>query len=258
MKINKIFVTGGSQCIGGGFNWKKVIDVYKNNLNIDIQNRFDITYPGIVGKYFNCDVIYEGEFGGSVNRLIKKTYDYIFNNDVKDTLFIIEIPPGWRDEFYSVELKRNVNMTIGNILSADDETDMACGNNIEDLHKIHKDITNYFYNFVEYDIDRKKWMYSVMGLLSYFKLNKINYILIDSGDFEWFLKNNNLTQDEYNFLWFHNNSGIKNNNAMNNWINEKGLTIKVETNGLSNDEHMGIKGHQLVAEEIIKYINEKN
>ena len=31
---------------------------------------------------------------------------------------------------------------------------------------------------------------------------------------------------------------------------------KKETNGLSNDEHMGIKGHQLVAEKIIKYVEE--
>jgi hypothetical protein len=249
MKINKIFVTGGSHCIGGGFNWNKTIEIYES-LGINVGSRFDVTYPKIVGNYFNCDVIFEGEFGGSVNRMINKTYDYIFNNDTKDTLFILEIPPGWRDEFYSVELNRYVNMTIGNILSPDDETDVACGNNVNDLHRIHKDVTNYFYKFVDYDKDRKKWMNGIMGLLSYLKLNNLKYILIDSGDFQTYIRVNNLNESDYNFLWF------DNGNAMNNWINEKSLTIKKETNGLSNDEHMGIKGHQLVAEKIIKYVEE--
>jgi hypothetical protein len=249
MKINKIFVTGGSHCIGGGFNWNKTIEIYKS-LGINVGSRFDVTYPKIVGNYFNCDVIFEGEFGGSVNRMINKTYDHIFNNDTKDTIFILEIPPGWRDEFYSVELNRYVNMTIGNILSPDDETDVACGNNVNDLHRIHKDVTNYFYKFVDYDKDRKKWMNGIMGLLSYLKLNNLKYILIDSGDFQTYIRVNNLNESDYNFLWF------DNGNAMNNWINEKSLTIKKETNGLSNDEHMGIKGHQLVAEKIIKYVEE--
>lgn len=249
MKINKIFVTGGSHCIGGGFNWTKTIEIYES-LGINIDSRFDVTYPKIVGNYFNCDVIFEGDFGGSVNRMINKTYDYIFNNDTKDTLFILEIPPGWRDEFYSVELNRYVNMTIGNILSPDDETDVACGNNVNDLHRIHKDVTNYFYKFVDYDKDRKKWMNGIMGLLSYLKLNNLKYILIDSGDFQTYIRVNNLNEGDYNFLWF------DNGNAMNNWINDKSLTIKKETNGLSNDEHMGIKGHQLVAKKIIKYVEE--
>jgi len=247
--MNKIFVTGGSHCIGGGFNWDHVINFYRDN-GYNINNRYDITYPKLVAEKFNCEVIFEGDFGGSVTRLINKTYDFIFNNDVKDTLFIIEMPPGWRDEFYSIDLNRNVNMTIGNILSPDDETDVACGHDVKDLHKIHKDISNYFYKFIDYEKEKKKWMNGIMGLLSYFKLNNLDYILIDSGDFQSYLRNYNLKEDDYNFLWF------DNGNAMNNWINEKKLTIKHETNGLSYDEHLGIEGHKLVAEKIINYVKE--
>ena len=43
---------------------------------------------------------------------------------------------------------------------------------------------------------------------------------------------------------------------MHNWINDEKLTIKLETNGEANDEHLGIKGHKLVADKIINYINE--
>jgi hypothetical protein len=248
--ISKIFVSGGSQCIGGGFNLKDVVDVYRTEMNINIENRFDITYPKLVGNYFNSDVIFEGEFGGSINRMIRKTYEYIFNNNVADTLFILEVPPGWRDEFYSNELNRNVNMTIGNILSPDDNTDAANGNDVKDLHKIHKDITNYFYNFIDYEIDKRKWMYSLIGLLSYFQLHKLKYIVMDNGDLQQFLKSQNKSEDDYNLLWF------DKGNSLNNWINENGLTIKLETNNKSNDEHLSIKGHQMVAEKIINYVKE--
>jgi hypothetical protein len=248
--ISKIFVSGGSHCIGGGFNWENVVDVYRTEMNINIENGFDITYPKLLGNYFNSDVIFEGEFGGSINRMIRKTYEYIFNNNVADTLFILEVPPGWRDEFYSNELNRNVNMTIGNILSPDDNTDVANGNDVKDLHKIHKDITNYFYNFIDYEIDKRKWMYSLIGLLSYFQLHKLKYIVMDNGDLQQFLKSQNKSEDDYNLLWF------DKGNSLNNWINENGLTIKLETNNKSNDEHLSIKGHQMVAEKIINYVKE--
>jgi hypothetical protein len=248
--ISKIFVSGGSHCIGGGFNWEDVVNVYRTEMNINIKNRFDITYPKLVSNYFNCDVIFEGEFGGSINRMIRKTYEYIFNNDVTNILFILEVPPGWRDEFYSNELNRNVNMTIGNILSPDDNTDVANGNDIKDLHIIHKNITNYFYNFIDYEIDKRKWMYSLVGLFSYFKLHKLKYIVIDNGDFQQFLKFQNKSEDDYNLMWF------DKGNTLHNWINENKLTIKLETNNKSNDEHLGIKGHQMVAEKIINYVKE--
>lgn len=249
MKINKIFVSGGSHCIGGGFNWESVLNIYQKNGYV-INNRFDVTYPKLVANHFNCDVIFEGDFGGSINRMIRKTYEYIFNNETSETLFIFEIPPGWRDEFYSIKLKRYVNMTIGNILSPDDESDVAGGNDPNDIKLIHKNISDYFYNFVDYDIDIKKWMFELVGLFSYLRLKTISYIIIDNGDFQNFLRLNNKPEDEYNFLWFNNG------NAMHNWINDEKLTIKLETKGESNDEHLGMKGHQLVADKIIKYVKE--
>lgn len=249
MKINKLFVSGGSHCIGGGFNWDEVIKLYQDDGYI-ISNRFDVTYPKLIGNHFGLDVIFEGEFGGSINKMIKKTYEYILNNDSSEILIILEVPPGWRDEFYSNDLKRFVNITIGNVLSPDDNTEVANGYDVNDLHKIHEDIKNYFTAFVDYDVEKKKWMFNLFGLISYFKLNNIKYILIDNGYFQQFLKTYKIPETDYNFLWF------DNGNAMNNWINEKQLTIKVETNYKSNDEHLGIKGHKLVADKIINYINE--
>jgi hypothetical protein len=251
MNLKRIYINGGSQCIGAGFIWKEVQEIYKSK-NIEIVNHLDFAYPSILGRMLNVDVIIDGSPGGSINRMIRKTYDFLFQNDVSNTLIILEVPPGWRDEFYSLELGRYVNMTIGNILSPDDNTEVACGHNRKDLHKIHKDITNYFYNFVNDKIELDKNMINLMGLLSYLKLNKINYLLIDTGDFHYFLQRNKQPFD-YNFIWFNDQTF-----PMWDWINKNKLKIVDETNGLSNDEHMGIEGNQLVAEKLFKIINNEN
>lgn len=117
--FNKIYVNGGSQCIAAGFIWNNVKDVYKEN-GVVINNHLEFSYPYILSEKLNVELVNEGSPGGSISRMIRKTYDYIFNNDVSNTLFILEVPPGWREEYFSLELNRYVNMTIGNILSAED------------------------------------------------------------------------------------------------------------------------------------------
>ena len=102
-KIKRIYVVGGSQCIGGGFMHDSVKKVYKENFNIDIKNHLDFAYPNILAKKLGVYITNEGESGGSITRLIRKTYEYIIHNkkNINETLFIFEIPPGWRDEYYS-------------------------------------------------------------------------------------------------------------------------------------------------------------
>jgi hypothetical protein len=117
--IKKIYVCGGSQCIGAGFIWKDVKKIYKEQHNIDINNHLDFAYPNILAKKLGVDIINEGAPGGSVTRMLRKTYDYLLENysTIKETLVILEIPPGWREELNSIDLGRTINMTVGNILS---------------------------------------------------------------------------------------------------------------------------------------------
>ena len=198
------------------------------------------------------EIINEGAPGGSINRMIRKTYEYIIKNkrSLKETLFIFEIPPGWRDEYYSNELKRYVNMTIGNICSPSDQTDAANGNDPNDIYRIHKDISNFFYGFVDDELHKTKTMLSLLGLMSYIKFNKLNYILNDTGDFDTFLYRNNLDRN-YNFIWF----SEKFEYPMWQWATEKKLLVKHETNGLSNDEHMGIEANELMATKLYNFLN---
>jgi hypothetical protein len=253
--IKKIYVSGGSQCIAGGFMHDDVKKIYKEKFNIDIKNHLDFAYPNILAKKLDVDIVNEGAPGGSITRMMRKTYEYIIKNkkDINETLFIFEIPPGWRDEYYSNLLKRHINMTIGNINTPDDETEMLNGHNPKDLNKIHKDITNFFYNFIDDELHNTKMMMSLLGFMSFIKLNNLNYILNDTGDFENFLSINNLEKN-YNFLWFGDNFKC----PMCEWYGQQRLTIKDETNGLSKDDHMGIKANELVAEKLYIMLNNIN
>ena len=56
MDIKKIYISGGSQCIGGGFNWPEVKKVYKEVFNLEIENHLDVAYPTIVGKIGIIDI----------------------------------------------------------------------------------------------------------------------------------------------------------------------------------------------------------
>ena len=225
MSFNSIYVNGSSFSCGNGLDLIEIKKIYKEKLNIEIQNHIDFSYPNIIATNFKTKIINEAVPGGSLNRLIRKTYQFIFDkkNISKNTLFILELPPMWRDEFYSNKLDRLVNITWGTIKHPDtDLTNIRNGYDVSDILAIHKDLENYFKNFIDIDFEEKKSMKNMLGLLSYLIVNDLNYILIDCSGFDDFLKKNSL-KDDYNFLWF-------DNKKMHHWIDDNKLRISDELN----------------------------
>lgn len=252
MKFNKIYANGCSFTCAGGLNWPECQKIYKNYLNIDIINHMDFAYPNILSKKLGVDIINESVCGGSINRMVRTTYQYIFKNknDLKNTLFILEVPPSWRDEFYSNILNRTINITPNSINNKNDRTDVANGYDINDMDKIYKQIKEYFFNFVDIDYDMFKFTTNLFGLLSYIKMNNWNYLLLDCGTFNNFIKHNNLDND-YNYVWI---EGM----PLCEWISLKDISIKHETNGKFIDGHSGIYGNHKIAEHLYYIVtNEK-
>lgn len=251
MEFNKIYVNGCSFSCGGGFNWDDVKQIYKSHLNIEILNHSDVSYPKLIAQELGFNLINHAILGGSSNRLVRTTYQYIFENinTLNNTLFLLEIPPFWRDELYSNELNRLINLTISSVHSYSDNTDYANGHDIKDLRKIHGNLTNYFYNFVDLTFEKNKMMSHLFGLISYMKLSNIKFKLIDNGDFYNFYERNNIMIDENDFVWF-------NKRPLCHYMNENEILIKHETDGLSRDEHLGIEGNKIVANKIIEHLYE--
>ena len=87
---------------------------------------------------------------------------YYFENSLKkniskNTLFILELPPMWRDEFYSNKLDRFINITWGTIKNpTKDLTNIRNGYDVSDILKIYDDLTDCFDNFINVDLETKK------------------------------------------------------------------------------------------------------
>jgi hypothetical protein len=237
MYFDKIYVNGCSFSCAGGLNWEEVKFQYKNKLNILIDNHLDFAYPTIVAKELNIPITNESAQGGSLNRLIRMTYEYIYKNDVSKTLFILELPPMWRDELYSFRLNRLMNITWGVIKNPNtDKTEIANGYNSKDINYVYRDIINYFDNFVNIDFETDNSMNNLLGLLSK---------LLDCCDFESFLKTHNLKKD-YDFVKFDGKS-------INNWFKDEKLSINDEL-GINIDNHLGIEGNKIAANILLKNI----
>lgn len=253
-KIKNIYVNGCSFSCSGGMHWNDVRTYYKNILNIDItdDNVNDYGYANIIANKFNLKLINESIPGGSTNRLIRKTYEYIYNypNELGETIFILELPPGWRDEFYSNVLDRTINITGGLIYSPNtDLTEIANGHSPNDVKKFYNEFMNYFNNFLNLSFEETKTCNNLVGMLSFIKSKNLKYILIDGIGFEKFLKNKNTSIDEYNFCKFENQF------LMHRWFEKRKLTISDEL-GVQIDGHAGILGNEKISEIVIKYINE--
>lgn len=250
MNYNNIYSCGSSFSCGGGLNLPTVKTLYDTLHNIQINDAISNSYPNIICKINNLTIVNESIPGGSVNRMIRKVYDYLHNNQsqVKSTLFLLEIPPCWRDEFYSNTLDKMINVTWGFLKNDNDDTFESNGYTKEETSIIKNDIKNYFTKFINIDVEIKKTMNNILGLLSYFKLNNIQYAIVNGFEFYSFLLKNNLDVN-YNFYWINNIiepiniSFIKNN-----------LTITHELEKKYIDNHLGYFGNQYIANDLNNHI----
>lgn len=250
MVYNKIYSIGSSFSCAGGLNWLEVQTLYNQIHSINIDNHIEYSYPNLISKLNNISIVNESIPGGSANRMIRKTFDYIHNHqsESRTTLFLLEIPPMWRDEFYSNDFDKMFNITWGVLKNSEDNTDVANGYDKSESLLIKNDLKNYFSKFINVDFEIKKTMNSILGLLSYLKLNGIQYILINGFEFYTFLLKNNLNLD-YNFYWIDNNIEPINISFVN-----KNLTITSELNNTYIDNHLGYFGNEYVANNLNEYI----
>ena len=148
MSFEKIYSNGCSFMWGHHHNNPWYFEFFEDTKNIDIStflnekkkhsinyenteytnpnvfkpfNEFDwvrekYNYANVVAEYFKVSLINESIFGGSLDRLIRKTTNFIINtskDDLKKTLFLIEIPPIGRGEMYFCDEQRYGNFTSG-------------------------------------------------------------------------------------------------------------------------------------------------
>lgn len=177
-KIKKIYTNGSSITWGWLFDNEEVKRLY-SNIGIFYESRSSVIWPGILANKLNLDLHEDSRWGGSLDRLIRKTYEYCFSdpNSLKETLFILEIPHGFRTELFSNTLDRIVNITHGNINSPSDLTEDS------DYSKIHKNVTDWFMEFGDVKFHFNEQALKMIGLISFLEINKAEYFIMGGEEY---------------------------------------------------------------------------
>lgn len=237
--MNALYVNGCSFSCGGGLDICEVKELYKDK-QININNHLDFSWPSILQKKLNVKLVNDSIQGGSINRLIRTTYEHLLKTKFsKEFYYILELPPMWRDEIYSNKFERFVNVTHGNLKNPEfDRTEEVNGYSKSDLLKIHKNLTLWFESFINYDIEKRKTLFDLIGLISTFKNKEINFLFLEND--EYFKKE--LLRSGIQFKCI----------SMDAPFNKSFSSIKDEIGFFDN--HMGVKGNEEAAEKIYNFL----
>jgi hypothetical protein len=237
---------------------------YTNQNVFNPFNEFDwvrekYNYASRIAQHFGVEFINESIFGGSLDRLYRKTINYIINSDsedLKNTLFILEIPPMGRNEMYFTNQNRYCNFTSGN-----DNFDFINDDNFEFIKK-------YNDKCLDVEVIAKNELSKIYTLIQLFESKGISYIFIQTDDrftaipkqsnkyIEY--KNARKIQQKINnhsVQFILNNQNQPDYYDIASWIRESKSTFRDHTNGFSFDGHNSIDGSKKIAEQIINYIN---
>jgi len=247
VQLKNLYVNGCSWTDGDTLE----VNGLMKTCNIPGRGR-DYSYPTLVANHFNLKLQDDSRYGGSLNRIIRMTWEYLMNknNDIKNTTFILEIPNGFRDEIYSEKYKRYFNITSGGLTMP---TDMTESN--DEWQDIRNDVVDVYSNFFDFYEFSKKEYINFMSLVFYIKQYTNNVYLLQPYDiinkydvYKGIVDDRNIIKlsdstfncNEYNFIQ--------------DMCELEKLSLGHELNNGSRDTHPGISGHKKLSEIIIKHL----
>ena len=253
-KIN-LYVNGCSWTDGDVLDGRGVI----SHLKLNGVGR-DYSYPTLVSNKLNFNLIDESRYGGSINRITRMTWDYIIKekNSIDNTIFLLEIPNGFRDEIYSSKFEKYFNITGGLLSNPTDKTE--AGNQWD---SIKKDVIENYYNFHNFEFFDKEEYIKLMSLILYIKNTKAQIYFLQPYDllakiekYQGIFSN---IIEEHNIIKLQTDLMINNNYKLieDMCFSEK-ISIGHELNDGIRDSHPGVSGHSVLSEIIINHIKKHN
>jgi hypothetical protein len=253
------YVNGSSHVEGGGLEEMSlkrdsVIPFYEKKYNVSWKTRKDVNFGTRLSEIINVKCVNEAKCGGGPERVVRMTYEFIYNNwkDRYNFFIILEKPSSDRFEF-----NYNNEFYIGNSMhktnSNSTEFLFATRDYYDNIKykedKINQDLfLKYHNNFINYRENVKKFDFAFIGLYSFCKRNKIKIFLMMGNDFYF-----NDTYDYKDIIRFEENelSDIV------TFCKKNKLTITDETDGVFKDFHPGYFGHLEYAKELAKFLQKK-
>ncbi len=275
MQFNKIYLNGCSFMWGMNHSNPTTFPYFEETKDIDTShgthyngqtqfNNYDWVRQkyNIAGRlkehYTDIDIIDQSIYGGSLKRVVRKTYNWIINNyeSAKDTLFILEWPVGVRNEMYVPMQNRYVNYTSN--FDNFDGIDPY-------IHRVM--INEYAPNFFSEGILFIEDLHAIIGLLSLIKQVGGKYLLLldefpidkySDETLKYINENrikNLLNEFVYPYIIKFNHTEKQNIKSMIEYYRDyEKATFTNDTNGNLMDDHNSLRGTKLITEQIIKNI----
>lgn len=263
-KYDLFYVNGCSFTVGGGLEEpairnNSVLPKYKEIYGVDWENRTQINWAKRLSNIIGIKCINQATCGGSMERLVRMTYDFLQKNwSKKDKLFLIleYIEPSRADVFYTKEQEYYIVNSNwkgdGDDYIFSQATKEYFNPTIKDLENlelqsIFKDWHSNHYSFNENLLKNDKL---ILGLYSFCKLHNIKIYLMNRPPYTEFGKYI-LEEDIIKFTNHNADCSIV------NWCTQNKLTITDEIGKyLYNwkDSHPGYFGHIAYAIELAKFL----
>jgi len=256
-KYKYFYVNGCSHSEGGGLEEpsiksESVRPIYEELYGITWENRKEVNYGKRLSDIIGIPCINESMSGSGVDRIVRKTYDFIYKNwEERDKFFIIlEVPdPSRSDVLYSPTREYFiVNSTY------DAKTDafkfnyatreyfnLNYSNDDNAKQETFKTWFNKHYDHVE---KLKSDERSFIGLYSFCKLNGIKICVMNTTFIDECF-------DKKDVINFDNMTG---DYDLFSWCIANKMTVYDETKGEINDLHPGYYGHIEYAKKVAKYM----
>ena len=207
--------------------------LYVNGCSFSYGNTLEnkLAWPDFIDDF---DVVNESWIGSSNKRIIRRTIEYIQNNNIDNTFFVIQLSDWVRDEWYDTEF----DTWIGMCKDSEVLDDKSYNRSDIDHEELHRKVKNYVqHSLLHRSIKtvEQETFNLVNTLVAFLNKNNVNYLI--TGMSSKCMPNDN----NINIL------------MPTNFI--KPISIVAGNNVISNtDSHPDEAGHKLFARYIINEI----
>lgn len=266
-----LYVNGSSVSAGGGFEPKTfrtdIRDSYREMGMSLPETQTECSYPYMISQELGLTLINESKSGSGVDRLIRKTLQFIFENGdkINDTIFILELQMGLRLDWYVEEWgkygvlnasynpfefnKNNTNypFTLVQEWHVDDVEEQNKWN-----QKYNNDIKGYLNNFFNHDIHFKRESDKILMFISFLNQLKLDYLISIPEHLPDNYKNilSNILPDKNNLnkLFM----------GMELWKFSEKFKLLIRDEVSHSDNHLGYEGNKKISKILTNYINNIN
>ena len=204
-----------------------------------IQYRKENNYLSLLGKHMNLPVINESDFGGSMTRVIRMTYDFIIKNydTAQNYIYILEYPPDYRMEVWSNTQKKYIKFNYTTYMNDNDFYEPIEINSLNKMSMYH----------MNPELDKIEEYKSLLGLVHFMEsLNlKFHIIMMETNNSLFY---NNLFK-KYYIPFITDDTNLIAYCALNKCRFNEELG-----NNITIDNHPSYNGHKLIANKIYQYL----